>query len=184
MNQSEISIEIEKVEQQLSELREKLKKSETKTPREAKIGDKLADGSIVVETFPNAILVVAPKETEYVINSTDVLGDYILSFDLAFGKISYSNSHEWFAPSLEILESSMRKVPDAFNEKEYYISTTKITPTTQSISASGVIQHGFVYFGFLGGPGRRAWRYFHSSNQVKRGPKFKIHQRLFRFIAF
>ena len=179
MNRSEISTEIEKVEQQLSELREKLKKSEPKTPREAKIGDKLADGSIVVETYPNAILVVAPKETERVINSTDVRSDFSLYFDWAFGKISHSKSHGWFAPSFEILERSMRNVPDAFNENEYYISTTKFTPTNQSISASGVIQHGFVKLGNL-----FPWRYFHSSSEVKSSPKFKIYQRLFRFIAF
>jgi hypothetical protein len=76
----------------------------------------------------------------------------------------------------------MQKVPGAFNENEYYISTTQI------ISSSNLISHVFV----IGAPRatpeawpcRGTWNYFYSSRDLKRSPEFKIYQRLFRFIAF
>jgi hypothetical protein len=119
MDKKEISAEIERVEKQLLELREKLNQPEHKKPSEAKIGDSLEDGSIVVETYKNAVLVMAPKEADF-------SGRYEDGWESAFVKLDSLGFTltDWFAPTAKIMSLAVKNLPQAFVPYDCYWTTS------------------------------------------------------------
>lgn len=119
MDKKEISAEIERVEKQLLELREKLNQPEPKKLSEAKIGDALEDGSIVVETYKNAVLVMAPEEADF-------CGPYEDDWEGAFNKLDSLGFtiSDWFAPTVKIMILAVTNVQQAFSPYDYYWTTS------------------------------------------------------------
>jgi hypothetical protein len=169
MNKKEISAEIERVEKQLLELREKLNQPEHKKLSEVKIGDALEDGSIVVETYKNAVLVMAPKEADF-------CGPYEDDWERAFvklGSLGFTLS-DWFAPTAKIMILAAKNVPQAFAPWCNYWTTSKsVNPQSMQITVCSTSTPS---------PWGREPK---SPYECAMGMRtMHVQQRLFRFIAF
>jgi hypothetical protein len=97
-NKQQLLKSIQETEQQLIKLKEQLEQK-APTIQEAKVGDTLEDGSIVLKKENGLALVVAPK-------STQVECQWTKQFSEVFDKLSSEgfNPSQWFIPSVEQLQ--------------------------------------------------------------------------------
>jgi hypothetical protein len=102
-------------EQQHNKLKKQL---ETPTIQEAKVGDTLEDGSIVIKKENGLALVVAPK-------STEVQCQWSRQFTEVFDKLSSEGfvSSQWFIPSVEQLKLAYKVIPNEINNVLYWSSS-------------------------------------------------------------
>jgi hypothetical protein len=98
-NKQQLLQSIKDTEAQLNKLKEQLEAQKAPTIQEAKVGDTLDDGSIVLKKENGLALVVAPK-------STQVKCQWTKQFSEVFDKLSSEgfNPSQWFIPSVEQLQ--------------------------------------------------------------------------------
>jgi hypothetical protein len=98
---------------------EKLKKQlETPTIQEAKVGDTLEDGSIVLKKENGLALLIAPK-------STEVKCKWTKGFPEVLNKLNHFGfiPSQWFVPTVEQLRLAYKVIPDEFNKEWYWSSS-------------------------------------------------------------
>jgi hypothetical protein len=108
------------------------------TLENAKPGDKLADGCIVINRQPKSIfhnerlLIAAPKKTEF-------WGEWTPEFQPVFDRLKEHgfNPSDWFIPSVEQLQLAYK------NAKQHFVSTSVYWSSTEV----SYINAGVVYFG-------------------------------------
>jgi hypothetical protein len=123
-NKQQLLKSIQETEQQLIKLKEQLETQKAPTIQEAKVGDTLEDGSIVLKKENGLALLIAPK-------STQVECQWTGQFSEAFDKLSSKGfiSSQWFVPTVMQLELAYKVIPNEFN-KEWYWSSGEYTATT------------------------------------------------------
>jgi hypothetical protein len=120
--------------EQLNKLKERLKQQKPPTIQEAKVGDTLEDGSIVIKKENGLALVIAPRSTQV----------YKVVWTKEFPEV-YSRLAEcgfipsqWFIPTIEQLQLAYRVIPDVFINAHYWSSNETSEHGAKSIAAKHV----------------------------------------------
>lgn len=113
INKKQLLQSIQEIEAQLSKLKKGLESHKAPTIQEAKVGDTLEDGSIVLIKEKNHAIVVCSKEREF----------YSSWNKLEYNKIEKGFGPDWFIPSNELLHLAYKKIPQHFNSRWYWSST-------------------------------------------------------------
>lgn len=118
INEQQLLQSIQEIEAQLSKLKKGLESHNIPTIQEAKVGDTLEDGSIVLKKENGLALLIAPK-------STEVQCQWTVQFSDVFDKLSSEGfiPSQWFIPTVEQLQLAYKVVPDEFNNEWYWSST-------------------------------------------------------------
>jgi hypothetical protein len=140
MKKSEIAQQIKETEEQLAKLRAELEKPEYPTLAEAKPGDKLENGCIVVHKFSDVkmALIASPKHTE-------ISCHWSKEFLDVFEKLDEKgfNPSQWFIPNEEQLKLAYNNCKERFLACNYWSSTEN-----NFIGFSGVDFNGGYQFTF------------------------------------
>jgi hypothetical protein len=119
---------IQETEEQLNKLKEQQKPP---TIQEAKVGDTLEDGSIVIKKENGLALVIAPRSTQV----------YKVVWTKEFPEV-YSRLAEcgfipsqWFIPTIEQLQLAYRVIPDVFINAYFWSSNETSEHGAKSIAA-------------------------------------------------
>jgi hypothetical protein len=122
---------IQETEEQLSKLKEQLKQQKSPTIQEAKVGDTLEDGSIVIKKENGLALVIAPRSTQV----------YKVVWTKEFPEV-YSRLAEcgfipsqWFIPTIEQQQLAYRVIPDVFINA-YFWSSNETEHGAKSIAVN------------------------------------------------
>jgi len=120
MNKEQIASEIKKTEEQLARLRQQLEQPEYPTLAEAKAGNKLENGCIVVYKFPDVrmALIAAPESTERYCEWSEEFSDV---FDALVS--AGFNKSQWFIPNIEQLQLACNNCEGQFSAAGYWSST-------------------------------------------------------------
>ena len=108
---------IKDTEEQLNKLKEQLNKK-APTIQEAKVGDTLEDGSIVLKKENGLALLVAPAFTEVSCTWSKEFSEVIESL-----KNNGFNPSQWFIPTVEQLQLAYAVLPNEFNKDWYWSSS-------------------------------------------------------------
>jgi hypothetical protein len=128
MDYLEVKDRLKKAKAEVNKL-ERLLKVTYPTPEQAQPGDKLVDGSVVIERYPKTIfynerlLVAAPKETEETCRWTP-------EFQPVFEKLKEKefNPSVWFIPSVEQLKLAYKNAKQHF-PTWWHWSSTEVSST-------------------------------------------------------
>jgi hypothetical protein len=117
MNRTQLQQEIEKTQKQLNRLQEQLNNT-FPTIEDAKPGDLLEDGCVVIEKYNGLVLVAAPRETE-------VRWVWTPEFQPVFDKLMehHFNPSQWFIPSHKQLKLAHKNAKQYFSSTNYWSST-------------------------------------------------------------
>jgi len=117
-NKQQLLQSIKQTEQQLNKLKEELNNHKTPTIQEARVGDTLDDGSIVLKKENGIALLVAPKRTE-------VSCSWSKEFPEVFQKLKEEgfNPSQWFVPTMEQLKLAYKVMPGEFKSPPYWSSS-------------------------------------------------------------
>jgi hypothetical protein len=109
-NKQQLLKSIQETEAQLNKLKEQLEQK-APTIQEAKVGDTLDDGSIVIKKENGLALLIAPK-------STEVQCQWTRQFSEVFDKLNSKGfiPSQWFIPSVEQLKLAYKVIPNEFNK--------------------------------------------------------------------
>mgnify|MGYP007071399466 CR=1 FL=1 len=120
MNKEQIAAEIKKTEEQLAHLRQQLEQPEYPTLAEAKAGDKLENGCIIVHKFPDArmALIAAPEPNERYCQWSEEFSDVFDALEQAG-----FNKSQWFIPNVEQLNLAYSNCKQQFGAPGYWSST-------------------------------------------------------------
>jgi hypothetical protein len=116
-NKQQLLHSIQETEAQLLKLKEQLNNHKTPTIQEAKVGDTLEDGSIVLKKENGLAILVAPK-------STEVRCCWSKEFSEVFDKLKEEgfNPSQWFVPTVEQLKLAYKVMPQEFSSTNYWSS--------------------------------------------------------------
>jgi hypothetical protein len=116
-NKQQLLQSIKDTEEQLIKLKEQLEQK-APTIQEAKVGDTLEDGSIVIKKENGLALLIAPK-------STEVQCPWSKQFSEVFDKLSSEGfiPSQWFIPTVEQLKLAHKVIPNEFNKDWYWSSS-------------------------------------------------------------
>lgn len=116
-NKQQLLQSIKDTEAQLNKLKEQLEAQKAPTTQEAKVGDTLEDGSIVLKKENGLALVVAPK-------STQVECQWTKQFCEVFDKLFLEGfiPSQWFVPTVTQLQLAYKVIPDEFKNERYWSS--------------------------------------------------------------
>ena len=108
MNPKQLIQSIQETEAQLEKLKKQL---QTPTIQEAKVGDTLEDGSIVIKKENGLALLVAPE-------STEVRCRWTKEFPEVYLKLTEEGfiPSQWFIPSVEQLQLAYKVIPSEFDK--------------------------------------------------------------------
>ena len=136
-NKQQLLQSIQETEAQLNKLKEQLEQQKAPTIQEAKVGDTLEDGSIVLKKENGLALVVAPK-------STEVQCQWSKQFSEVFDKLNSKGfiSSQWFIPTVEQLQLAYAVLPNEFN-KQWYWSSSETTASNACNVCYNVGTQGF-----------------------------------------
>jgi hypothetical protein len=116
---SQLQSKIQELEAELQQFKSQLSSyKETPTLQEAKVGDVLEDGSIVLSKQNGIAILVAPKETEVRCTWSKKFSDVFDSL-----KSRGFNPSQWFIPSKELLNLAWETIPQHFASASYWSST-------------------------------------------------------------
>ena len=122
---SQLQSKIQELEAELSAFKSQLNNyKETPTLQEAKVGDVLEDGTIVLSKENGIAILVAPNETE-------VRCTWSKEFTDAFDSLKTHgfNLSQWFIPSKELLNIAYQIIPQHFHS-DFYWSSTEFNATS------------------------------------------------------
>jgi hypothetical protein len=138
MNKEQIVEKIKETEEQLAKLRVELEKPEYPTLTDAKPGDKLKDGCIVVHKFEETkmALIAAPKNT---IITSPWKRDFHQDLVILRKQFPDTWRHRWFIPNASDLEIAYKNCPDRFYGWSYWTSERRLS------------ENMFYYFDFSAG---------------------------------
>ena len=93
-------------------------KAQEQTIQNARVGDTLEDGSIVLKKENGLALVVAPK-------STEVSCQWSKEFSEVFDRLAELGfiPSQWFVPTVEQLNLAYKVIPNEFNKAWYWSSS-------------------------------------------------------------
>jgi hypothetical protein len=123
---------IQETEDQLNKLKEQLKQQKPPTIQEAKVGDTLEDGSIVIKKENGLALVIAPRQTE--------VHNLEWSEDSPGAYCNLNIPSQWFIPSKEQLLLAYAVIPNEFTG--FYWSSTVVDcckPNFWGMNSRGVL---------------------------------------------
>ena len=134
MNKSEIAAKIKETEDQLASLRAKLEEPEYPTLGEAKPGDKLENGCIVVHKVKDLqlALIAAPATTEVRCGWSKEFSDV---FDCLAGQ--GFNKSQWFIPNVKQLQLAHKNCKEHFASPLYW-SSTEVSSTDSCFVGFGI----------------------------------------------
>lgn len=117
MNLQQLQTEIQKTQAQLQKLQEQLENSKV-TIETAPVGTVLPDGCVVVERYPNSILIAAPSNTE-------VKCKWTPDFPDVFTKLTEAGfiPAQWHVPSPKELQLAYKNCKEQFSSPFYWSST-------------------------------------------------------------
>jgi hypothetical protein len=119
MNKNQIATKIKETEEQLASLRKQLEQPEFPTLAEAKPGDKLENGCIVIHKFSDVkmALIAAPKSTELYCHWSEEFSD-------VFDALHHEgfNTSQWFIPTVEQLNLAYNNCEGQFSAAFYWSS--------------------------------------------------------------
>jgi hypothetical protein len=117
-NKQQLLQSIKQTENQLNKLKEELNNHKTPTIQEARVGDTLEDGSIVLKKENGIALLVAPKRTE-------VQCSWSKEFSEVFDKLQEEgfNPSQWFVPTVQQLQLAYEVMPEEFRSTYYWSSS-------------------------------------------------------------
>jgi hypothetical protein len=109
---------IQETERQLEKLKEQLKAQKAPTIQNARVGDTLEDGSIVLKKGGGLALVVAPMATE-------VSCPWSKEFSEVFDRLASQGfiPSQWFVPTVEHLRLAYGAIPSEFSKEIYWSSS-------------------------------------------------------------
>ena len=109
---------IKQTEEQLNKLKEELDNLKPPAIQEARVGDVLEDGSIVLKKENGIALLVAPKRTE-------VICSWSKEFKPVFDKLQEEgfNPSQWFVPTVQQLQLASQVIPGEFSSASYWSSS-------------------------------------------------------------
>ena len=115
---SQLQSKIQELEAELQSFKQQLNNYPEVTLETAKVGDTLADGSIVLQKSDGLTLLVAPK-------STEVTCSWSPDFPEVFTKLKEQgfNSSQWFVPTKEQLQLAYERIKDEFDYAGYWSSS-------------------------------------------------------------
>ncbi len=120
MNKEQIVEKIKETEEQLASLRAKLEEPEYPTLADAKPGDKLKNGCVVVHKFSDfrMALIAAPQTTERSCR-------WDKEFKEVFDSLSQEgfNRSQWFIPNVKQLQLAYKNCKEHFAATYYWSST-------------------------------------------------------------
>ena len=119
---TQLQNKIQELEAELQEFKQQLGSyKDTPTLQEARVGDTLEDGSIVLSKENGLALLVAPEYTE-------VMTSWSQEFTKVFNKLQDQgfNPSQWFVPTVEQLKLAYKTIPDEFSTTYYWSSTENI----------------------------------------------------------
>jgi hypothetical protein len=121
---------ITELESQLTELKHKFENFDRR-PRvqDAKVGDTLEDGCIVIYNSEVVAVLMAPKDTECMTHWASGMNYYVHEVLKANG----FEPGQWFLPTVKLLRAAMWCAPDEFSNGGYYWSNEKCTPRNQGV---------------------------------------------------
>ena len=122
---------INETEQQLNKLKQELKSHKQPTIQEAKVGDTLEDGSIVLKKENGMALLLAPAFTE-------VSCTWSKEFSEVFESLKNNGfiPSQWFVPTIEQLRLAYRVIPNEFGYYYYWSSDESGELGAYSLSVS------------------------------------------------
>ena len=116
---TQLQNKIQELEAELQEFKQQLGSyKDTPTLQEARVGDTLEDGSIVLSKENGLALLVAPE-------STEVRATWSQEFTKVFNKLQDQgfNPSQWFVPTVEQLKLAYKTIPGEFSTALYWSST-------------------------------------------------------------
>ena len=137
MNKSDIAAKIKETEDQLASLRAKLEEPEYPTLAEAKPGDKLENGCIVVHKVKDLqlALIAAPATTEVRCGWSKEFSDvFVCLAGQGF------NKSQWFIPNVEQLKLAYTNCKEHFPATYYWSSTEDSSTFSCYVDFSNGIQ--------------------------------------------
>jgi len=137
-NRQQLLQTIRETEQQLEKLKEQLKAQKAPTIQNARVGDTLGDGSIVLKKEDGLALVVAPMATEVTCPWSEEFSEV---FD-RLAELGFIPS-QWFVPTVEQLNLAYKVIPKEFNRTWYWSSSEFIASNACCVS----FFNGFQYNG-------------------------------------
>jgi hypothetical protein len=137
MNKSEIATKIKETEEQLASLRAKLEEPEYPTLADAKPGDKLKNGCVVVHKFSDfrMALIAAPQSTERSCR-------WDKEFKEVFDSLSQEgfNKSQWFIPNVKQLQLAYKNCKEHLAAVCYW-SSIEDSPTNSWLVSFNVGRH-------------------------------------------
>jgi hypothetical protein len=127
MNRSEMQQRLEAIQKEAEQIKQALAKT-FPTIQDAKPGDVLADGCIVIQKFDGAALIAAPVLTE----CRCVWGQFEYVFN-NLAKQGFTPS-QWFIPSVEQLKIAYKVAKQHFSAAVYWSSTEASSTTACSVN--------------------------------------------------
>jgi hypothetical protein len=122
MNTTEMQQRLEAIQEEAEKIKQALAKT-VPTIQDAKPGDVLEDGCIVIQKFDGAALIAAPRST----------GGYCVwgQFEPVFNNLAKQGFtlSQWFIPSVEQLKIAYKVAKQHFSAT-YYWSSTEASSTT------------------------------------------------------
>ena len=139
MNKNQIATKIKETEEQLASLRKQLEQPEFPTLAEAKPGDKLENGCIVIHKFPDVrmALIAAPKSTQRYCEWSKEFSDV---FDEALHQVGFNRS-QWFIPTVGQLNLAYKNCSEHFSATGYWSSTE----ASSTLSCNVFFDNGFQF---------------------------------------
>jgi hypothetical protein len=125
MNHAEMQQRLETIQQEAEQIKKALAKSYPSI-QEAKPGDLLEDGTVVIEKYGNAALIAAPSITECRCTWSKEFSDVFEAL-----KSQGFNPSQWFIPSQEQLKLAYKNAKPYFSSTHYwsYWSSTEASST-------------------------------------------------------
>jgi hypothetical protein len=126
MNHAEMQQRLDTIQQEAEQIKKALAKSYPSI-QEAKPGDLLEDGTVVIEKYNGAALIAAPSNTECRCTWSKDFSDVFEAL-----KSQGFNPSDWFIPSQKQLALAYKNAKQYFSSK-YYWSSTEASSTTACI---------------------------------------------------
>jgi hypothetical protein len=117
MNHAEMQQRLETIQQEAEQIKKALAKSYPSI-QEAKPGDLLEDGTVVIEKYNGAALIAAPSITEYMCTWSKEFSDVFEAL-----KSQGFNPSQWFIPSRKQLKLAYKNAKQHFSSVSYWSST-------------------------------------------------------------
>ena len=123
-NKQQLQTKIQELEQQLTEFKYQLSNYKEITIENAKVGDVLEDGCIVVDKQGSMTLLAAPA-------STEVYCQWSKEFSEVFEALKSQgfNPSQWFIPTEEQLKLAYKNCIQHFASDFFYWSSTEVSST-------------------------------------------------------